>query len=62
MIYGGERLIWLWVKFMNDKQQEANDQILLIYMRSGLSMDEIIESLKRLLSTAKISQERVDDE
>ena len=47
---------------MNNKQQEANDKIMLIYMQSGLSMNEILSSLKHLLSTAKISQERVSDE
>ena len=47
---------------MNDKQKEANNLILHIYQESGLSMDEIVSSLKILLAGAKMSQERVKDE
>lgn len=45
---------------MNDKQQETNDKIINIYQESQLSIDDIISSLKHLLATAQMSQERVD--
>jgi len=42
-------------------ESEVNKKILDIYKASGMSMDEIISSLKKLLATAKMSQERVNN-
>ena len=46
---------------MNDKQKETSNLILHIYKESGLSMDEIVSSLKLLLATAQMSQEKKRD-
>ena len=42
-----------------DNIKLVNDKIIDLYQKSGLTVSEIISSLKHLLATAKISQERV---
>ena len=42
--------------------EQINKKIIELYQESGMSIDEIISSLKQLLATAQISSERVNDE
>jgi len=42
--------------------EHINQKIIELYQESGMSIEEIISSLKQLLATAQISSGRVDND
>lgn len=45
-----------------EKQGKVAEDVMNIYKNSGMTMDQIIENLNHLLSTAKWARERVNEE
>jgi hypothetical protein len=44
-----------------DKQEQVSNAVMDVYKNSGMTMNEIIDNLNHLLSTAKWSRERVNE-